>query len=113
MKADQFEYRFDGSVDLTVALDLSRAKCVLQVRKWVSIDLPAWMVDLLYREASKIDVSRQSLKKSRTAPHRTRSPFRSKSIEHSHARLFHRCADNWGSEPMQPLQVDDVLNQTR
>ena len=61
MKAKKFEQQFDGDVDITVSLDLSKAKRVLQVQKRVNVDFPTWMIDSLDREASKLGVTRQSV----------------------------------------------------
>ena len=61
MKAKKFEQQFDDGVDLTASLDLSKAKRVLQAQKRVNVDFPAWMVDSLDREASKLGVTRQSV----------------------------------------------------
>ena len=61
MKAKKFEQQFDAGVDLTVSLDLSKAKRVLQEQKRVNVDFPTWMIDSLDREASKLGVTRQSV----------------------------------------------------
>ena len=61
MKAKKFDQQFDDGVDLTAALDLSKAKRVLQGQKRVNVDFPTWMVDSLDREASKLGVTRQSV----------------------------------------------------
>ena len=61
MKAKKFEQQFDEGVDLTAALDLSKAKRVLQEQKRVNVDFPTWMIDSLDREASKLGVTRQSV----------------------------------------------------
>ena len=61
MKAKKFEQLFDDAVDVTTSLDLSKAKRVLQAQKRVNVDFPAWMVDSLDREASKLGVTRQSV----------------------------------------------------
>lgn len=61
MKIQNFEKRFDEGVDLTVSLDLSKAKRVLQEQKRVTVDFPIWMIDSLDREASKLGVTRQSV----------------------------------------------------
>ena len=61
MKAKKFEQLFDDGVDVTTSLDLSKAKRVLQAQKRVNVDFPAWMVDSLDREASKLGVTRQSV----------------------------------------------------
>ncbi len=61
MKAKNFEQQFDDGVDITAALDLSKAKRVLQDQKRVNVDFPTWMIDSLDREASKLGVTRQSV----------------------------------------------------
>jgi hypothetical protein len=61
MKAKQFEQEFDEGVDMTAALDLSKAKRVLQQQKRVNVDFPTWMIDSLDREAGKLGVTRQSV----------------------------------------------------
>jgi hypothetical protein len=61
MKAKKFEQQFDDGVDLTASLDLSKARRVLQSQKRVNVDFPAWMIDSLDREASKLGVTRQSV----------------------------------------------------
>ena len=61
MKADQFERQFDEGGDITAHLDLTKAKRVLQAPKRVNVDFPAWMVDSLDREASRLGVTRQSI----------------------------------------------------
>ena len=61
MKAKAFETQFDKSVDLSAALDLSKARRAAQAQKRVNVDFPAWMVESLDREASKLGVTRQSV----------------------------------------------------
>jgi len=61
MKAKKFEQQFDAGEDITAALDLSKAKRVLQEQKRVNVDFPTWMIDSLDREASKLGVTRQSV----------------------------------------------------
>ena len=61
MKAKKFEQQFDEGVDITASLDLSKAKRVLQEQRRVNVDFPAWMIDSLDREASKLGVTRQSV----------------------------------------------------
>jgi hypothetical protein len=61
MKAKTFEKQFDDGVDITAALDSSKARRVQQAQKRVNVDFPAWMVDSLDREASKLGVTRQSI----------------------------------------------------
>jgi hypothetical protein len=61
MKAKQFEQQFEEDVDMTASLDLSKAKRVLQAQKRVNVDFPTWMIESLDPEASKLDVTRQSV----------------------------------------------------
>ena len=52
MKAKSFEKQFDEGVDITGALDLSKAKRVLQEQRRVNVDFPTWMIESLDREAT-------------------------------------------------------------
>lgn len=61
MKAKTFDKHFDEGADITAALDLSKAKRVLQAQKRVNVDFPTWMIDSLDREAGKLGVTRQSI----------------------------------------------------
>ena len=62
MKAKSFDKKFDeGKSDIISDLDLSSAKRINQVQKRVNVDFPAWMVDSLDKEASKVGVTRQSI----------------------------------------------------
>jgi hypothetical protein len=61
MKAKNFEQQFDNGVDLSAALDMSKARRVMQTQKRVNVDFPTWMIDSLDREASKLGVTRQSV----------------------------------------------------
>jgi hypothetical protein len=59
MKAKDFDKKFDEGVGITDALDLSKARRPLQAQRRVNVDFPAWMIDSLDREASKLGVTRQ------------------------------------------------------
>ena len=61
MKANIFDQQFDEDVNIMAALDLSKAKRVLQEQKRVNVDFPTWMIDSLDKEASKMGVTRQSV----------------------------------------------------
>ena len=61
MKARDFDKKFDEGVDITDALDLSKARRPLQAQRRVNVDFPAWMIDSLDREATKLGVTRQSV----------------------------------------------------
>ena len=58
MKAKDFEQQFDEAADITASLDLSKARRVLQEQKRVNVDFPAWMIESLDREASRLGVTR-------------------------------------------------------
>ena len=61
MKAKTFDKAFDEGADITAALDLSKAKRVLQEQRRVNVDFPEWMIASLDREAGKLGVTRQSI----------------------------------------------------
>ena len=61
MKANEFDKQFDGGDDILNALDLSKAKRVMQDQKRVNVDFPAWMIESLDKEASRVGVTRQSI----------------------------------------------------
>jgi hypothetical protein len=62
MKAHELDKRFDaGEEDILDAFDLTTAHRPNQASKRVNVDFPAWMVDSLDREASRLGVTRQSI----------------------------------------------------
>lgn len=61
MKAKDFEQQFDEDVDITAALDLSKATRTMQAQKRVNVDFPTWMIESLDREAVRLGVTRQSI----------------------------------------------------
>jgi len=61
MKAKDFEQQFEEGVDITAALDLSKATRVMQAQKRVNVDFPTWMIESLDREAMRLGVTRQSI----------------------------------------------------
>ena len=61
MKAKNFDTKFEKGEDVTGALDLSKARRPLQEQRRVNVDFPAWMVESLDREASRLGVTRQSV----------------------------------------------------
>jgi hypothetical protein len=61
MKAKKFDHAFDSGLDVSNSLDLNNAIRVQQTPKRVNVDFPAWMVESLDREASKLGVTRQSI----------------------------------------------------
>ena len=62
MKAKDFDKKFDEGVeDIVDDLDLSTMRRPNQEQKRVNVDFPAWVVESLDREASRIGVTRQSI----------------------------------------------------
>ncbi|WP_018937337.1 MULTISPECIES: type II toxin-antitoxin system BrnA family antitoxin [unclassified Thioalkalivibrio] len=62
MKAEDFDKKFDeGQEDIVGDLDLGSARRVNQDHKRINVDFPAWVVDSLDREATRIGVTRQSI----------------------------------------------------
>ena len=61
MKAKKFDSDFDSDKDVSSALDLSKARRPLRKQKRVNVDFPAWMIESLDKEASRLGVTRQSI----------------------------------------------------
>ena len=61
MKAKSFDRKFDRGGDVTPHLDLSRARRPGIEQRRVNVDLPAWMIESLDREARRLGVTRQSI----------------------------------------------------
>ncbi len=61
MKAKKFDADFDSGKNITNALDLSKARRPRQAQKRVNVDFPAWMIESLDKEASRLGVTRQSI----------------------------------------------------
>ena len=61
MKAKKFDADFDSSKDVTDALNLAKARRPLREQKRVNVDFPAWMIESLDKEASRLGVTRQSI----------------------------------------------------
>ena len=62
MKASEFDKKFDdGTEDIIEHLDLSSARRPNLEQRRVNVDFPAWMVDSLDKEASRLGVPRQSI----------------------------------------------------
>ncbi|MGB5496940.1 MAG: CopG family transcriptional regulator [Sedimenticolaceae bacterium] len=61
MKAKKFDSDFDNEMDVTDALDLSKARRPLREQKRVNVDFPTWMIESLDREATRLGVTRQSI----------------------------------------------------
>ncbi|BDR13188.1 BrnA antitoxin family protein [Vibrio sp. STUT-A11] len=61
MKAHEFDAKFESDDDILGDLDLSKVKRPMQKQKRVNVDFPAWMLESLDREASRVGVTRQSI----------------------------------------------------
>ncbi|WP_027159481.1 type II toxin-antitoxin system BrnA family antitoxin [Methylobacter luteus] len=61
MKAKELDQKFDNGEDILDSLDLSKAKRIMHDQKRVNVDFPAWMLESLDREASRVGVTRQSI----------------------------------------------------
>lgn len=61
MKANEFDKKFDNGDSILNTLDLSKAKRTMQNQKRVNVDFPAWMLESLDKEASRVGVTRQSI----------------------------------------------------
>ncbi len=57
ISAEEFDRLFDEGKDITPYLDFKRAVFVSRV----NVDFPAWMIQRLDREATKLNVSRQAI----------------------------------------------------
>lgn len=55
--AEEFDAKFDRGEDITHYLDFEKATIV----KRVNVDFPEWMIELLDKEAVKLNVSRQAI----------------------------------------------------
>jgi hypothetical protein len=62
MKAKAFDKKFDdGEVDIIDDLDRSTIKRPNQSQRRVNVDFPAWMIESLDQEATRVGVTRQSI----------------------------------------------------
>ena len=59
--AEEFDKKFDDGEDISEYVDWSSARRINQEAKRVNVDFPAWMVEAMDKEASKIGVTRQAL----------------------------------------------------
>lgn len=61
MKAHEFDEKFDAGADVSADVDWSRARRPNMETRRVNVDFPAWVVEGLDRQASRLGVTRQSL----------------------------------------------------
>ena len=60
-KASDFDKKFDDGEDVIANLDLSKARRPAEEQKRINMDVPAWMLAALDREAKRLGVTRQSI----------------------------------------------------
>lgn len=61
MKANEFDAKFDAGDDVAAEVDWSKARRPNMETRRVNVDFPAWVVEGLDRQASRLGVTRQSL----------------------------------------------------
>jgi hypothetical protein len=61
MKASEFDKNFDDDENILADLDHARARRPEEETKRINVDLPAWMLASLDREARRLGVTRQSI----------------------------------------------------
>ena len=61
MKANELDKKFDAGEDISGDVDWSRARRPNMEMRRVNVDFPAWVVEGLDRQASRLGVTRQSL----------------------------------------------------
>lgn len=62
MKAKEFDKKFDeNKEDIIDDLKLSTMRRINQEQKRINVDFPAWVVESLDKEATRIGVTRQSI----------------------------------------------------
>jgi len=60
LAAEELDRRFDAGEDISEYLDVGAAQHINLEPKRVSVDVPAWMVRAIDRQADMIGVSRQA-----------------------------------------------------
>ncbi len=61
--AEELDRRFDEGEDISEFLDWEKARRPNLEQRRVNLDLPAWMIESLDREAKRVGVTRQSVMK--------------------------------------------------
>jgi hypothetical protein len=61
MKAKTFDNKFDDGDEILDVVDMTKAKRPMKEQKRVNVDFPAWMIESLDKEASRVGVTRQSI----------------------------------------------------
>ena len=55
MKAHDFDKKFDEGKDISKHLDIAKARRPGQEQKRVNVDFPLWMIQLLDKEARRLN----------------------------------------------------------
>ncbi len=63
ISANEFEAKFDAGEDISEFVDWSKTRRPGRETRRVNVDFPAWVVEALDREASRLGVTRQALVK--------------------------------------------------
>ena len=63
ISAEEFDRRFDAGEAISKYMDWSKARRPGLEQRRVNVDLPAWMIGSLDREAKRVGVTRQSIVK--------------------------------------------------
>ena len=63
VKASKFDEEFERGKNVSAYLDVSKARRPGIEQRRVNVDIPAWMIEALDREAERLGVPRQSLLK--------------------------------------------------
>jgi len=61
VKARDFDKKFDEGGDISMHLDVKKARRPELEQKRVNVDFPVWMIQLLDKEAKRLGVPRQSI----------------------------------------------------
>ena len=61
MKASEFDRLFEAGEDVAAYLDKSRIRRPGLEQRRITLDIPAWMVHQLDREAMRLGITRQSV----------------------------------------------------
>jgi len=61
MKANDLDRKFDEGEDISLYLDITKARRPEQEQKRVNVDFPLWMIHSLDKEARRLGVPRQSI----------------------------------------------------
>lgn len=60
-KASNFDKKFDDGESIIEHLDISKARRPAEEQKLINMEIPAWMLTALDREAKRLGVTRQAV----------------------------------------------------